>query len=142
MCQELTPEELRKGSFRTLRTRQVTTSGSGTSHRADGTADLVRGNVRTANAREHLIDPALLPKQRPHGQEAHRGTTARRHLLLTGSRPSSRHLRSLRHLQRRRPRPPPHGDRRPAAFPRPDGPAPHRAAPPHPPAPTPHRPTP
>ncbi|MFD5556133.1 fasciclin domain-containing protein [Streptomyces sp. NPDC127068] len=60
--QELTPGELRKGSFQTLQKGEVTTSGSGTSYRANGTANVVCGNVRTANARVYLIDTVLMPK--------------------------------------------------------------------------------
>ncbi|MET8576030.1 fasciclin domain-containing protein [Streptomyces sp. NPDC005012] len=60
--QKLTPEALRNGSFDTLESSKVTTSGSGESYTVDGSAKVVCGNVRTANANVYIIDTVLMPK--------------------------------------------------------------------------------
>ncbi|MFE0271123.1 fasciclin domain-containing protein [Streptomyces sp. NPDC058992] len=58
---DITPSELPNGSFKTLVGSQLTTSGSGTSFKVNGTADIVCGNIATANATVYLIDGLLTP---------------------------------------------------------------------------------
>ncbi|MEV6121490.1 fasciclin domain-containing protein [Streptomyces sp. NPDC052077] len=58
----LTPEQLENGSFETLRKGMVTTTGSGESYKVNDTADVVCGNVRTANANVYIIDTVLMPE--------------------------------------------------------------------------------
>ncbi|MFJ9038632.1 fasciclin domain-containing protein [Streptomyces sp. NPDC102406] len=60
--QELAPEDLTNGSFETLEKSKLTTAGSGESYKVNDTADVVCGNVETANARVYLIDSVLMPK--------------------------------------------------------------------------------
>ncbi|MEV0277463.1 fasciclin domain-containing protein [Streptomyces sp. NPDC050610] len=59
----IAPAQLAGGSFDTLAKSKLTTSGSGESYTVDGSAKVVCGNVRTANATVHLIDSVLLPKK-------------------------------------------------------------------------------
>ncbi len=61
--ERIAPAQLADGSFDTLAKTKVTTSGSGESYKVNGTANVVCGNVRTANATVHLIDSVLLPKK-------------------------------------------------------------------------------
>lgn len=58
---DITPSELPNGSFKTLEGSQLTTSGSGTSFKVNNTADIVCGNITTANATVYLIDGLLTP---------------------------------------------------------------------------------
>ncbi|MFF7716802.1 fasciclin domain-containing protein [Streptomyces sp. NPDC007988] len=58
---DVTPSELPNGSFKTLEGSQLTTSGSGTSFKVNNTADIVCGNITTANATVYLIDALLTP---------------------------------------------------------------------------------
>ncbi|MFJ7997436.1 fasciclin domain-containing protein [Streptomyces sp. NPDC096310] len=58
----ISPRELPHGTFRTLEGAPLTTSGSGTHFKVDGTAKIVCGNIRTANATVYLIDTVLMPK--------------------------------------------------------------------------------
>ncbi|WP_443074072.1 fasciclin domain-containing protein [Streptomyces sp. NBC_01456] len=51
------------GLVDTLAKNKLTTSGSGESYLIDGSAKVVCGNVRTADATVHLIDTVLLPKK-------------------------------------------------------------------------------
>ncbi|MEU1123480.1 fasciclin domain-containing protein [Streptomyces sp. NPDC005899] len=60
--QKLTPEALENGSFDTLEKSKVTTSGSGESYTVNDSAEVVCGNVRTANANVYIIDTVLMPK--------------------------------------------------------------------------------
>ncbi|MFG3409479.1 fasciclin domain-containing protein [Streptomyces sp. NPDC048142] len=60
--QKLTPEDLENGTFETLAKTEVTTSGSGESFKVADSADVVCGNVRTANANVYIIDSVLMPK--------------------------------------------------------------------------------
>ncbi|MFI8826124.1 fasciclin domain-containing protein [Streptomyces sp. NPDC053431] len=60
--QKLTPKQLEKGSFETLQKGMITTTGSGESYKVDDTANVVCGNVRTANASVYIIDTVLMPK--------------------------------------------------------------------------------
>ncbi|WP_306319093.1 MULTISPECIES: fasciclin domain-containing protein [unclassified Streptomyces] len=60
--EKLTPKDLEKGSFETLEKSKLTTSGSGESYKVDKTANVVCGNVKTANANVYIIDSVLMPK--------------------------------------------------------------------------------
>ncbi|MFF4716727.1 fasciclin domain-containing protein [Streptomyces eurythermus] len=60
--QKPAPKDLEKGSFETLEKSRLTTSGSGGSYKVDGSADVVCGNVKTANANVYIIDSVLMPK--------------------------------------------------------------------------------
>ncbi|WP_030900564.1 fasciclin domain-containing protein [Streptomyces sp. NRRL F-5126] len=60
--QKVTPAQLSDGSFTTLEKGKVTTSGSGESFKVDDTANVVCGNVPTANATVYIIDSVLMPK--------------------------------------------------------------------------------
>ncbi|MFE0731823.1 fasciclin domain-containing protein [Streptomyces antibioticus] len=59
---KLTPEDLENGSFDTLETSKVMTSGSGESYTVNDSAEVVCGNVKTANANVYIIDTVLMPK--------------------------------------------------------------------------------
>ncbi|MET8468861.1 fasciclin domain-containing protein [Streptomyces sp. NPDC006422] len=59
---QLTPKDLEKGSFETLEKSKLTTSGSGDSYKVDDSANVVCGNVKTANATVYIIDSVLMPK--------------------------------------------------------------------------------
>ncbi|HEY8986837.1 MAG TPA: fasciclin domain-containing protein [Streptomyces sp.] len=59
--QKLTPKDLEKGSFATLEKSKLTTSGSGESYTVNGSAQVVCGNVKTANANVYIIDTVLMP---------------------------------------------------------------------------------
>ncbi|MFF3494679.1 fasciclin domain-containing protein [Streptomyces sp. NPDC002795] len=60
--QKLAPKDLEKGSFETLEKSKLTTSGSGESYKVNDTANVVCGNVKTANANVYIIDNVLMPK--------------------------------------------------------------------------------
>ncbi|MFC9730800.1 fasciclin domain-containing protein [Streptomyces roseolus] len=60
--QKLTPEQLENGSFETLQKGMITTTGSGESYKVNDTANVVCGNVKTANANVYIIDTVLMPK--------------------------------------------------------------------------------
>ncbi|WAL98732.1 fasciclin domain-containing protein [Streptomyces sp. Je 1-369] len=60
--QRLAPEDLKSGSYETLEKSKLTTSGSGESYQVNDSANVVCGNVRTANADVHIIDTVLMPK--------------------------------------------------------------------------------
>ncbi|MEW2635321.1 fasciclin domain-containing protein [Streptomyces sp. NPDC048389] len=60
--QKLTPQQLENGSFETLQKGMVTTTGSGESYKVNDTANVVCGNVKTANANVYIIDTVLMPK--------------------------------------------------------------------------------
>jgi uncharacterized surface protein with fasciclin (FAS1) repeats len=55
------PEGLANGSYTTLEKGKLTTSGSGESYKVNGTANVVCGNVTTANATVQIIDTVLMP---------------------------------------------------------------------------------
>jgi uncharacterized surface protein with fasciclin (FAS1) repeats len=60
--QRLTPDQLAKGgTFKTLNGASVTISGSGQNLMVNGTANVVCGNVQTANATVYIIDSVLMP---------------------------------------------------------------------------------
>ncbi|GGN40337.1 lipoprotein [Streptomyces kronopolitis] len=61
--EKISPDKLADGSFDTLAKNKLTTSGSGESYMVDGSANVVCGNVQTANATVHIIDTVLLPKK-------------------------------------------------------------------------------
>ncbi|MEV0253660.1 fasciclin domain-containing protein [Streptomyces sp. NPDC050732] len=60
--EKITPDGLKSGSYTTLEKSMLTTSGSGESYKVNDSADVVCGNVRTANANVHIIDTVLMPK--------------------------------------------------------------------------------
>ncbi|MFZ3565703.1 fasciclin domain-containing protein [Streptomyces sp. BH097] len=60
--QKLAPKDLEKGSFETLEKSKLTTAGSGESYKVNGSANVVCGNVKTANANVYIIDSVLMPK--------------------------------------------------------------------------------
>ncbi|MEV8070090.1 fasciclin domain-containing protein [Streptomyces sp. NPDC085995] len=58
----LAPKDLTKGSYETLEKSRLTTAGSGETYTVDGSAKVVCGNVRTANATVYIVDTVLMPK--------------------------------------------------------------------------------
>ncbi|OEJ27732.1 fasciclin [Streptomyces agglomeratus] len=60
--QKLTPKQLENGSYETLQKGMLTTSGSGESYKVNDAANVVCGNVPTANATVYIIDTVLMPK--------------------------------------------------------------------------------
>ncbi|MBX7466683.1 fasciclin domain-containing protein [Streptomyces sp. MAG02] len=60
--QKLAPKQLENGSFDTLEKGKVTTTGSGTAYKVNDSANVVCGNVPTANATVYIIDSVLMPK--------------------------------------------------------------------------------
>ncbi|MDN3292594.1 fasciclin domain-containing protein [Streptomyces ficellus] len=60
--QKLTPQQLESGTFETLEKSTLTTSGSGESYQVNGNANVVCGNVPTANATVYIVDTVLMPK--------------------------------------------------------------------------------
>ncbi|MEV7128093.1 fasciclin domain-containing protein [Streptomyces sp. NPDC093260] len=58
----LAPDDLAKGSYETLEKSRLTTAGSGETFTVDGSAKVVCGNVRTANATVYIVDTVLMPK--------------------------------------------------------------------------------
>ncbi|MEU6843563.1 fasciclin domain-containing protein, partial [Streptomyces sp. NPDC046716] len=60
--QKLAPKDLEKGSFETLEKSKLTTSGSGENYKVNDSANVVCGNVKTANANVYIIDSVLMPK--------------------------------------------------------------------------------
>ncbi|GHE75504.1 lipoprotein [Amycolatopsis deserti] len=61
VAQRISPEQLAGGEFTTLEGQQVKTSGSGEDFTVNGSAKVVCGNVRTANATVYIIDRVLMP---------------------------------------------------------------------------------
>ncbi|MFH7339950.1 fasciclin domain-containing protein [Streptomyces sp. KHY 26] len=57
----ITPDQLANGSFTTVEGGKLTTSGSGTSFKVDGKANIVCGNIKAANATIYVIDTVLQP---------------------------------------------------------------------------------
>ncbi|ORT56797.1 fasciclin domain-containing protein [Streptomyces sp. CB03238] len=60
--QKLTPKQLESGTFETLEKSTLTTAGSGESYKVNDTANVVCGNVPTANATVYIVDTVLMPK--------------------------------------------------------------------------------
>ncbi|MEV7424239.1 MULTISPECIES: fasciclin domain-containing protein [unclassified Streptomyces] len=58
----VTPNELPKGTFKTLEGTDLTTSGSGTTFKVNDTANITCGDIRTSNATVYLVDSVLMPK--------------------------------------------------------------------------------
>ena len=56
----ITPAQLASGNFTTLQGGTVTTTGTGQNFQVDG-ADVVCGDVHTANATVYIIDSVLMP---------------------------------------------------------------------------------
>ena len=59
--QRLTPQQLANGTWKTLEGQSLTTSGSGSSYKVNGTAKVICGNVQTSNANVEIIDTVLMP---------------------------------------------------------------------------------
>ncbi|WP_121751265.1 fasciclin domain-containing protein [Streptomyces sp. E2N166] len=59
--QKLTPADLPDGSFETLEKSELTTSGSEEEYMVNDSANVVCGNVKTANANVYIIDSVLMP---------------------------------------------------------------------------------
>ncbi|GAB3213814.1 fasciclin domain-containing protein [Marinactinospora endophytica] len=57
-----TPQDLENGEFTSLQGDPVTTSGSGEEFTVNDQANVVCGNVRTANATVYVIDAVLTPR--------------------------------------------------------------------------------
>ncbi|MFG1808041.1 fasciclin domain-containing protein [Streptomyces sp. NPDC049040] len=57
------PDALGHGTYTTLEKGTLTTAGSGESYKVNGTANVVCGNVSTANATVQIIDSVLMPPQ-------------------------------------------------------------------------------
>ncbi|MFG2308696.1 fasciclin domain-containing protein [Streptomyces sp. NPDC048566] len=55
------PNQLPKGSFKTLEGAKLTTDGSDGTYKVDDSANIVCGNIKTANATVYLIDSVLMP---------------------------------------------------------------------------------
>ncbi|MFD0412812.1 fasciclin domain-containing protein [Streptomyces sp. NPDC127108] len=60
---QLAPKDLESGSYATLEKSKLTTSGSGESYKVNDSAEVVCGNVKTANANVYIIDTVLMPKK-------------------------------------------------------------------------------
>lgn len=60
--QKLTPEQLENGTYDTLQKSKLTTAGSGEKYTVNDSAEVVCGNVPTANATVHIVDTVLMPK--------------------------------------------------------------------------------
>ncbi|MGW7056703.1 fasciclin domain-containing protein [Streptomyces sp. NPDC054887] len=60
--EKLAPKQLENGSYDTLAKSKLTTSGSGKSYMVNDSANVVCGDVSTANATVHIIDTVLMPK--------------------------------------------------------------------------------
>ncbi|WNM29200.1 fasciclin domain-containing protein [Streptomyces sp. Li-HN-5-11] len=58
---QITPNQLSNGSFTTVEGSKLTTSGSGTSFKVNGKANIVCGNIKAANATIYVIDTVLQP---------------------------------------------------------------------------------
>jgi len=57
---QLTPDQL-VGSHQTLQGQSLTVAGSGGEYAVNGTAKIVCGNIKTANATVYVIDGVLMP---------------------------------------------------------------------------------
>ncbi|MEU9454802.1 fasciclin domain-containing protein [Streptomyces sp. NPDC048277] len=61
VAKQITPNELPHGSFTTVEGGKLTTSGSGTSFKVNGKANIVCGNIKAAHATIYVIDAILQP---------------------------------------------------------------------------------
>lgn len=59
--QPITPNQLSSGTFATLEKQSLMTKGSGEAYKVNDTANVVCGNVKTANANVYIIDTVLMP---------------------------------------------------------------------------------
>ncbi|NEA59959.1 fasciclin domain-containing protein [Streptomyces sp. SID13666] len=59
--QPLTPNQLTNGMFPTLEKEPLMTKGSSDSYMVNDTANVICGNVKTANANVYIIDTVLMP---------------------------------------------------------------------------------
>lgn len=59
--EKIAPSQLSMGSFKTLEGGKVTTDGSDESYKVNDTANIVCGNIQTANATVYIIDSVLMP---------------------------------------------------------------------------------
>ncbi|WP_046729753.1 fasciclin domain-containing protein [Streptomyces humi] len=59
--QQINPDQLSHGSFTTVEGSKLTTSGSGTSFKVNGKANIVCGNIKAANATIYVVDTVLQP---------------------------------------------------------------------------------
>ncbi|MEU2426265.1 fasciclin domain-containing protein [Streptomyces sp. NPDC007851] len=59
--QQISPDQLSHGSFTTVEGSKLTTSGSGTSFKVNGKANIVCGNLKAANATIYVVDTVLQP---------------------------------------------------------------------------------
>ncbi|MFJ4921564.1 fasciclin domain-containing protein [Streptomyces sp. NPDC088725] len=60
--EKLTTKQLASGTYPTLEKSTLSTSGSGEAYKVNDTANVVCGNVPTANATVNIIDTVLMPK--------------------------------------------------------------------------------
>ncbi|MEE1926946.1 fasciclin domain-containing protein [Streptomyces sp. TRM 70351] len=60
--ERLAPSDLEDGTFQTLAEQELTTSGSGEEYQVGDGAEVVCGNVQTANATVYMIDSVLMPQ--------------------------------------------------------------------------------
>lgn len=58
---KITPDQLSNGSFTTLEGGKLTTSGSGSDFKVNDKANIVCGNIKTANATIYVVDAVLQP---------------------------------------------------------------------------------
>ncbi|MGW4032320.1 fasciclin domain-containing protein [Streptomyces sp. NPDC004838] len=58
---DIKPADLPHGSFTTLEGSKLTTSGSGTSYKVNGTVPISCGNIHTSNAKLYIVDGVLAP---------------------------------------------------------------------------------
>lgn len=63
------PADLEDGTFTSLQGEDVTTEGSGEDFTVDGEAQVICGNVQTANANVYIIDSVLMPGEGEEGAE-------------------------------------------------------------------------
>ncbi|MBE3001002.1 fasciclin domain-containing protein [Nocardiopsis sp. HNM0947] len=63
------PADLEDGTFTSLQGEDVTTEGAGEDFTVDGEAQVVCGNVQTANANVYIIDSVLMPGDGEEGGE-------------------------------------------------------------------------
>ncbi|WP_031464974.1 fasciclin domain-containing protein [Sciscionella sediminilitoris] len=59
--QQITPQQLAKGEFKSLSGQSVRTSGSGENFTVNDAAKVACGNVKTANATVYIVDSVLMP---------------------------------------------------------------------------------
>ncbi|MGW6054216.1 fasciclin domain-containing protein [Streptomyces sp. NPDC055189] len=59
--EKVAPSQLSMGSFKTLEGSKLTTDGSGEKYKVNDMANVVCGNVKTANATVYIIDSVLMP---------------------------------------------------------------------------------